>query len=158
MPRHIVCFVSSHPVWVRGLKLQLPGGQFFVTVAPRVGAWIETSAPETTIKAASVAPRVGAWIETFHIGEKNVSQPSHPVWVRGLKPNDDATKSVEVILVAPRVGAWIETFHIGEKNVSQPSHPVWVRGLKPNDDATKSVEVILVAPRVGAWIETCVHL
>ena len=36
--------MQSHPVWVRGLKLLLP--KWNVTnllVAPRVGAWIETT-------------------------------------------------------------------------------------------------------------------
>ena len=38
---------QSHPVWVRGLKL--PAGDGFENapvVAPRVGAWIETSIPD----------------------------------------------------------------------------------------------------------------
>ena len=35
---------ESHPVWVRGLKLvQHVDGRFDILVAPRVGAWIETS-------------------------------------------------------------------------------------------------------------------
>ena len=57
---------TSHPVWVRGLKLcwkkDIPRP---INVAPRVGAWIETS-EEVSIKTSihKVAPRVGAWIET----------------------------------------------------------------------------------------------
>ena len=36
--------VTSHPVWVRGLKLFMTKQNLFVPkVAPRVGAWIETS-------------------------------------------------------------------------------------------------------------------
>ena len=39
-----VLSVESHPVWVRGLKLNNRGSKFFfAVVAPRVGAWIETS-------------------------------------------------------------------------------------------------------------------
>ena len=34
------------------------------TVAPRAGAWIETSYLEYLKQAAQVAPRAGAWIET----------------------------------------------------------------------------------------------
>ena len=56
---------------------------------------------------------------------------SHPVWVRGLKPNYD-TPYPNRDLVAPRVGAWIET-----------------------DVSIKYRGYIQVAPRVGAWIETC---
>ena len=55
----------SHPVWVRGLKLS--DKVLAITprsVAPRVGAWIETSSVGPSIHDNSVAPRVGAWIET----------------------------------------------------------------------------------------------
>ncbi len=34
------------------------------TVAPRVGAWIETPYEGEDFEASHVAPRVGAWIET----------------------------------------------------------------------------------------------
>ena len=34
------------------------------SVAPRVGAWIETSAQSKNCRCRTVAPRVGAWIET----------------------------------------------------------------------------------------------
>ena len=78
-------------------------------VAPRVGAWIETYREIVAALNADVAPRVGAWIETmivitnlFRYGK------SHPVWVRGLKPNESADNVLKV-RVAPRVGAWIET-------------------------------------------------
>ena len=39
------CFkiIKSHPMWVRGLKLNiLLGSLRYVEVAPYVGAWIET--------------------------------------------------------------------------------------------------------------------
>ena len=56
-------------------------------VAPRVGAWIETTdAKLPCVCHLGVAPRVGAWIET---------RP-------GKGPE-------ALIAVAPRVGAWIET-------------------------------------------------
>ena len=56
---------ESHPVWVRGLKpICIVQYQKVITVAPRVGAWIETKV-------------------TFEL--KNFAVP-HPVWVRGLKP------------------------------------------------------------------------
>ena len=58
----------------------------------------------------NVAPRVGAWIETSYQWRITDTWPSHPVWVRGLKP--DA---------------------VTEDNLSEAqSHPVWVRGLKPS--------------------------
>ena len=57
---------ESHPVWVRGLKLQIPANYHSMfRVAPRVGAWIETTGSATKLGSGSVAPRVGAWIETL---------------------------------------------------------------------------------------------
>ena len=55
---------------------------------------------------------------------------SHPVWVRGLKPQVNA-RWLLLGEVAPRVGAWIETDICVNKTIQNVSHPVWVRGLKP---------------------------
>ena len=38
----VLTFLSSHPVWVRGLKHAVPLFRPNGLVAPRVGAWIET--------------------------------------------------------------------------------------------------------------------
>ena len=58
----------------------------------------------------SVAPYVGAWIETQNLKNAYLNGESHPTWVRGLKlADEDATLRV---LVAPYVSAWIETFYI----------------------------------------------
>ena len=35
--------------------------------------------------SVSVAPRVGAWIETWLVAARWSVRVSHPVWVRGLK-------------------------------------------------------------------------
>ena len=55
----------SHPVRVRGLKhnkrVALLDNQI---VAPRAGAWIETSLSISFGSGYQVAPRAGAWIET----------------------------------------------------------------------------------------------
>ena len=56
----------------------------------------------------TVAPRVGAWIETGSIRRYAFKEVSHPVWVRGLKQLVSSYKA-KPIIVAPRVGAWIET-------------------------------------------------
>ena len=78
---------KSHPVWVRGLKRH--GNQQredTISVAPRVGAWIETVPIDYDKLLSGVAPRVGAWIETTKSNRlKMPSVASHPVWVRGLK-------------------------------------------------------------------------
>ena len=56
------------------------------SVAPRVGAWIETAIPEFDRLGNEVAPRVGAWIETAKCGELLPCFVSPLVWGRGLKP------------------------------------------------------------------------
>jgi len=72
---------------------------------------------------------VGAWIETADMEKKRYEEKSHPMWVRGLKPDDDMQQLI-TLEVAPHVGAWIETpidFRIFLRCMS---HPMWVRGLK----------------------------
>ena len=55
----------SHPMWVRGLKLGVHLWQEnAVSVAPYVGAWIETYSQGFGMANPFVAPYVGAWIET----------------------------------------------------------------------------------------------
>ena len=51
-------------MWVRGLKLVVRHAERHLSVAPYVGAWIETK-----IAKPSTEPSM-----------------SHPMWVRGLKP------------------------------------------------------------------------
>ena len=81
--------ISSRPAWARGLKLKyMVSIGMYPTVAPRVGAWIETNYPLSLRPRIHVAPRVGAWIETDEI-----------YLVQGTG------------YVAPRVGAWIETLN-----------------------------------------------
>ena len=53
-----------------------------------MGAWIETTqekAGRSHLK--SVAPYVGAWIETYDTFDEENDNKSHPMWVRGLKQN-----------------------------------------------------------------------
>ena len=56
---------SSPPVRGRGLKrgVTLLAVEYLM-VAPRAGAWIETSDIHDAIQEFIVAPRAGAWIET----------------------------------------------------------------------------------------------
>ena len=113
--------MSSHPVWVRGLKLAFSISSYILSpVAPRVGAWIET------LRYTRVAGGQGS---------------SHPVWVRGLKPLF-LEGFPDQPIVAPRVGAWIETLMGGNYNfVLLVSHPVWVRGLKLGPAKREQVSV-----------------
>ena len=54
----------SRPTWARGLKQTIVDLLANESVAPHVGAWIETSNDRVPKKALTVAPHVGAWIET----------------------------------------------------------------------------------------------
>ena len=77
------------------------------SVAPYVGAWIETHLKASAGLQSNVAPYVGAWIETT------------------LNPLLSVMPSV-----APYVGAWIETLRRRSGSIKTTSHPTWVRGLK----------------------------
>ena len=57
---------------VRGLKqIALANIRVRRMVAPRAGAWIETTRVQKTITNMLVAPRAGAWIETVIISWQN---------------------------------------------------------------------------------------
>ena len=144
---------KSHPMWVRGLKLELlavVGDASFV--APYVGAWIETPRHTRLHDTRSVAPYVGAWIETCGMRGDTLTIESHPMWVRGLKPPTRQEEAARYLshpmwvrglkplrdCIPPRAGR---------------SHPMWVRGLKP-EETIQSERLRGVAPYVGAWIET----
>ena len=58
------------------------------TVAPYVGAWIETETKRRGFRGNPVAPYVGAWIETVMTIYRISNALSHPTWVRGLKLGD----------------------------------------------------------------------
>jgi len=58
-------FHKSHPARVRGLKQQHWIAVLNnIQVAPRAGAWIETTRQLLNTQSLKVAPRAGAWIET----------------------------------------------------------------------------------------------
>ena len=42
----------------------------------------------------SVAPYVGAWIETTFVDDETGYEVSHPTWVRGLKLENDSFMAV----------------------------------------------------------------
>ena len=121
----------SHPVWVRGLKLE----QHHHLVARRAShpVWVRGLKPQTSYLIF-------------------VRIESHPVWVRGLKHRSRCL-TIQPHHVAPRVGAWIETKKSAQGEYFNKSHPVWVRGLKQHR-LNVVITPFSVAPRVGAWIET----
>ena len=73
-------------MWVRGLKRKgVENAKNVASVAPYVGAWIETPRTASAIQQQAVAPYVGAWIETINNVNNMSPIESHPMWVRGLK-------------------------------------------------------------------------
>ena len=79
--------VTSHPVWVRGLKQLSEDGHLLVAVSHPV------------------------WVRGLKHIAQGLYMPlywSHPVWVRGLKHQPKETDD-ELNQVAPCMGAWIET-------------------------------------------------
>ncbi len=77
---------GSHPSWVRGLKLVVNGpkaGAGFV--ASFMGAWIEITFH--FLHADHLKSRIlhGAWIEISITWVISLYRKSHPSWVRGLK-------------------------------------------------------------------------
>ncbi len=145
----------------------------WIAVAPRAGAWIETSGQPAQEGQPLVAPRAGAWIETCHkypIPKKGLSPLARGRGLkqklsrlrqigfksplargRGLKPGLFVT-IFQSPGVAPRAGAWIETqSHPASRG--RPASPLARgRGLKPT--VCSIIAAICVAPRAGAWIET----
>ena len=79
-----------------------------ISVAPRRGAWVETTVTLHLVWSQKVAPRRGAWVETS-----------------AVLPNPKRKE------VAPRRGAWVETMWImWDEEIVGVSHPAGVRGLK----------------------------
>ena len=78
------------------------------TVAPRVGAWIETPKAYEGEHLGLSHPVWVRGLKLKNVGMKGVAMASHPVWVRGLKHHETICCTMYA-QVAPRVGAWIET-------------------------------------------------
>ena len=98
-----------------------------MAVAPRAGAWIETSASSRHASPGVVAPRAGAWIET------------HAELIASRK-----------LSVAPRAGAWIETIKLARSGVDAGrSPPARGRGLKQREFVGADVGQAGRPPRGG---------
>ncbi len=98
-------------------------------VASFMGAWIETELAAVQARSAESHP---LWVRGLKQQEevrKYQQQVSHPLWVRGLKLRrhlcNERSKGV-----ASFMGAWIETWSGFSISLGAPSHPLWVRGLK----------------------------
>ena len=73
-----ICTVTSHPMWVCGLKLVHPRvKRLAYIVTPYVGVWIETFDNAQLKESVSVTPYVGVWIETICFAGFKQSEASH---------------------------------------------------------------------------------
>ena len=99
-------------------------------VAPRVGAWIETSTKGFAKVTRPVAPRVGAWIETpsRKIGTRP-SAGSRPAWARGLKLRD-AHGQEGGVMSRPAWARGLKPDTSWKTSPTSGSRPAWARGLK----------------------------
>ena len=121
----------SRPVRARGLK-HIDWVRFTVPtrVAPRAGAWIETSCTGTTTLKCWSRPVRARGLKLRRRFRLASAGASRPVRARGLKHG------------AGPCGSWRDS-----------SRPVRARGLKPWG-VRFLLHQPLVAPRAGAWIET----
>ena len=86
MTEDINQYAESLPMWMRALDRGCIKEPVDIkTVAPHVGAWIETHYQLTPIQVFMVAPHVGAWIETSPLSCRYTGSRSLPMWERGLK-------------------------------------------------------------------------
>ena len=105
----------------------------------------------------SVAPRAGAWIETSSIRQRPSPRMSRPARARGLKQD---RKRYVLRRRASRPARARGLKH--QKPRTDPrsrlrSRPARARGLK-RSQAASAIERLGVAPRAGAWIETRAQL
>ena len=156
---------ASPLAWGRGSKLLgLVQPYFSVDMSPLAWGRGSKHANRSVLMCrrgrCTVAPRVGAWIETFQrlrLSSEYIMK-SPIAWGRGSKHFEDERRSAPIKWhVAPRVGAWIETLCRGfaYDRTGGPVAPrvgAWIETrIRSMSECAKRV---LVAPRVGAWIET----
>ncbi len=142
-------------------------------VAPRAGAWIETSVSCVMDGPPNVAPRAGAWIETGNLAQFSNVSGSLPVRERGSKlvgagGQMDDLGSLPVrergskLYRQQRRSGIPQSLPVRERG-SKRSYPRWIdhcRCRSPcgsvdrNTRRFRQIFRLLVAPRAGAWIET----
>ena len=79
-------YIESHPLWVRGLKLDRRKPN--ISIGKSHPLWVRGLKLFDEDRKAlneAVAPFVGAWIETCLLPPFLLPDKSHPLWVRGLK-------------------------------------------------------------------------
>ena len=193
---HVLSSIKSHPMWVRGLKQDYRQNTWRKycrtlcgcvdwnlrrrcvtrrsTVAPYVGAWIETLRPDyrTELKCRTLCGCVDwNWIKTFSAEgtrsrtlcgcvdwNKKCDIERAPICSRTLCGCVDwnlviVALRLKMTLVAPYVGAWIETRLFSKRTLPEPSRTL-CGCVDWNPEVSRQRSSEYVAPYVGAWIET----
>ena len=101
-----------------------------LSVAPPVGAWIETVITPNGYPVKGSRPPWARGLKHQGRAQSWNQNMSRPPWARGLKLTHHISPTLHPF-VAPPVGAWIETVIIAA-----------------------IIAAVAVAPPVGAWIET----
>ena len=83
----------------------------------------------------------------------DITIPSHPSWVCGLKQRETAIICTNTNVSHPSWVCGLKQVKISSPIGQYKSHPSWVCGLKQNVD-TNEVLKGWVTPFVGVWIET----
>ena len=99
------------------------------SVAPHVGAWIETNTHHRLCSFARSLPMWERGLKPYLPNAFAKLRWSLPMWERGLKLRLKLGMS-SGMRVAPHVGAWIETFRRRLLSCHHLSLPMWERGLK----------------------------
>ncbi len=124
--------VESHPVGVRGLKLNgAAHGRMSIRSHPVGVRGLKRAAGRMRDAVfLFVAPRRGAWIETkLPLVDTPKKLKSHPVGVRGLKPSCAAALCVPTWSHPVGVRGLKQSGSLARSSIVK-SHPVGVRGLK----------------------------
>ena len=166
----------SRPAWARGLKLiKRNGCQAFFSSRPAWARGLKHVAGLWGRGMSSVAPRVGAWIETRRVSRCSIRMNmSRPAWARGLK-HTRADVPARKKMSRPAWARGLKLYVQHGRQYLMRSRPAWARGLKlvsfslpPGRTGSRPAWARGlkrfcsnqnhwgrgVAPRVGAWIET----
>ncbi len=121
---------ASPPARGRGLKhAPMPCNRVSRSVAPRAGAWIETSlSRDGAMPVHQSPPARGRGLKQSDSADIDRRTWSPPARGRGLKLI--MQRMTQSTAVAPRAGAWIETSRLTSTMRHRMSPPARGRGLK----------------------------
>ena len=145
--RQRVAEFRSRPAWARGLKPNGSGISFKLSLSRP--AWARGLKPDSTliiVGTEGVAPRMGAWIETT-LFPKSVTQSfmSRPAWARGLKQHPKSHYAPHQ-MSRPAWARGLKHPTDYRENYAHKSRPAWARGLKPVKVSRNHLAIFSRAP------------